>query len=176
LKALGAKIASGHDNYLHERFFSVSPSDFQETESEPAAVAPSAGVGPNWQEQDSVLREMWMQNKTPTMIAEALNRSVAAIMTRAARLGLPRRFAPGRKPGRQMPADGATVRTPMRQTARAAEPVEASPQASTRVCLMCLTPFSSLGRHNRICSTCKGSVEYESASRLPDLDFSVTDA
>ncbi len=55
----------------------------------------------NWQEQDGILREMWMRNQSPTAIAEALGRSVPAIMTRAARLGLPRRFAPGRKPGRR---------------------------------------------------------------------------
>jgi hypothetical protein len=171
LKALRVKNPFNRGNYLHERSFRVSASDLPGTEPEPAA--PSSGAVPNWQEQDSVLREMWMQNKTPAQIAEALNRSVAAIMTRAARLGLPRRFAPGRKPGRQMP-EGMTTRTPPRQSARAAA-AEASPQASTRVCLMCLTSFQSLGRHNRICSTCKGSAEYESANRLPDLDFSVTD-
>ncbi len=122
-----------------------------------------------------MLRDLWMQNKTPAAIAEALGRSVAAIMTRAARLGLPRRFAPGRKPGRH-PSSEQTTKNPSRSVPRLpTDKTEAAAQTSTRVCLMCLTPFQSLGRHNRICSSCKGSAEYESASRLPDPDFSVAD-
>ena len=45
--------------------------------------------GPNWLEQDGLLREMWMHNQPPAAIAKALDRSVPAIMTRAARLGVP---------------------------------------------------------------------------------------
>ena len=128
-------------------------------------------TGPNWQEQDPVLRDLWLQNKTPQEIADLLGRSVAAIMTRAARLGLPRRSAPGRKPGsRRPPQEGQARSTP-----RAGKLMEndTAPQASARICLMCLRSFQSLGRHNRICSSCKGSSEYESAVSLADINFPV---
>jgi hypothetical protein len=159
---------------------SVSASDLIGTEpalqtaSAPPPQRPAAGDGPNWQEQDGVLREMWMHNQSPAAIAKALDRSVPAIMTRAARLGLPRRFAPGRKPGRR-PAEtesGTRSETSRSTAAAIAEPVV---QVSTRVCLMCLGQFQSMGRHNRICPTCKSSAEYESGSRLPDFDFPVGD-
>jgi hypothetical protein len=59
--------------------------------------------------------------------------------------------------------------------AREAEALENSAQISMRLCLMCLTKFQSMGRHNRICPTCKNSAEFESGSRLPDFDFPVGD-
>ena len=69
---------------------------------EPSAPAPPATTGqptaPGWHDQDGLLRDMWLRNQTPQAIASALGRSVPAVMTRAARLGLPRRSAPGRKP------------------------------------------------------------------------------
>ncbi len=58
-----------------------------------------ASSPPSWLDQDVALRRLWEENKTPEAIAEELGRSIAAIMTRAARLGLPRRSAPGRKRG-----------------------------------------------------------------------------
>lgn len=133
-------------------------------------------LGPSWQEQDGILRDLWLQNKTPQEIAEDLNRSVAAVMTRAARLGLPRRTAPGRKPGvRRM--DGGqreeqqTARVPVMRTSNALPSAagDLPSQASTRVCLMCLREFRSMGRHNRICSSCKSSSEYEAAVATSDL-------
>jgi hypothetical protein len=148
-----------------------------------AAIAPVAHAtvgdsGPNWQEQDDTLRKMWIANQSPAAIAKALGRSVPAIMTRAARLGLPRRFAPGRKRGTRPPETSRGVQThsTARATVLAAESVENVPQLSMRICLMCLNKFQSQGRHNRICSTCKNSAEYESGSRLPDLDFPIGDA
>jgi hypothetical protein len=115
---------------------------------------------------------MWLQNKTPQEISAILNRSVAAVMTRAARLGLPRRAAPGRKPGSRRAlngTEGTVARVPQaRHTVRAPDGVPA-PQVSTRICLMCLRPFQSQGRHNRICSSCKSSSEYESAVSIPDI-------
>lgn len=156
-----------------------------EQPQDPTAPPPklTAGDGPNWQEQDNVLREMWMRNQPPAAIAEALGRSIPAIMTRAARLGLPRRFAPGRKPGRRSFEESTSTTAPRTETARAKapQPTEAESGSvmtniSTRICLMCLTKFQSLGRHNRICPTCKNSAEYESGSRLPDLDFPVGDS
>lgn len=128
-------------------------------------------LGPSWQDQDPVLRDMWMKNTTPQAIAEALNRSVPAIMTRAARLGLPRRSAPGRKPGRRALDDkGVPLSSAvMRRMAPPQPAVAATPTTSPRTCLMCLTSFQSAGRHNRICPSCKGSSEYESASALPEL-------
>jgi hypothetical protein len=116
---------------------------------------------------------MWMQNKTPQEISDALNRSVPAIMTRAARLGLPRRSAPGRKPGRRLLDNDGSLPPEVRRASvprtSMALPEDTMPQTSLRVCLMCLTRFESLGRHNRICTSCKGSSEYESASALPDI-------
>jgi len=161
----------------------LSPIDLTGTEQDQTATPPlktTSGDGPNWQEQDGILRDMWMRNQSPAEIAEALGRSVPAIMTRAARLGLPRRFAPGRKPGRR-PMEtnaSATARTSTARATSSASEAEnaASSQVSTRICLMCLTKFQSLGRHNRICPTCKNSAEFESASRLPDLDFPVAES
>jgi hypothetical protein len=147
----------------------------------PPAVPPHRAMpteGPNWQEQDGLLREMWMHNQSPADIAKALDRSVPAVMTRAARLGLPRRFAPGRKPGRRPAEASGTARETARSTAvtaREAEALENAAQISMRVCLMCLNKFQSMGRHNRICPTCKNSAEFESGSRLPNFDFPVGD-
>ena len=59
--------------------------------------------------------------------------------------------------------------------AREAEALENTAQISTRVCLMCLNKFQSMGRHNRICPTCKNSAEFRSGSRLPDFDLPVGD-
>lgn len=138
-------------------------------------TAPSVLIGASWQEQDDTLRDLWMQNKTPQEISDRLGRSIPAIMTRAARLGLPRRAAPGRKPGvssaRRGPPYGDNTITMSR---RAAEPQadaerEVMPQLSLRICLMCLRKFESAGRHNRICAPCKGSAEYGQASSLPDI-------
>jgi hypothetical protein len=144
----------------------------------PLDIAASvAAATASWQDQDAVLREMWMQNHPPQAIADALNRSVSAIMTRAARLGLPRRSAPGRKP-RQAMDDGSGnglmgTQLPSRDIRRAppktVTATEQIAQTSPRVCLMCLTTFQSNGRHNRICSSCKGSSEYMSASTLADI-------
>ena len=140
-----------------------------------APVAAAVAVGPSWAEQDGVLRDMWLQNKSPQDIAATLSRSVAAIMTRAARLGLPRRAAPGRKPGGTRSAEGAvTVRTAVpRAASRGVADENAAPQTSARICLMCLRSFQSQGRHNRICPSCKNSSEYESASSIPDIHLPV---
>ena len=132
--------------------------------------------GPSWQEQDATLRDLWLQNKTPQEISDALNRSVAAIMTRAARLGLPRRSAPGRKPGsrRLLPDGSLAPRTTQRTVSRLMrEGTETAPAPSARICLMCLRSFQSAGRHNRICSSCKGSSEYSSAAAMPDMNLPI---
>lgn len=150
---------------------SVSPTDLSGAGEEVAAPSLTDG-GPSWHEQDTTLREMWMKNQSPALIAQALGRSVSAVMTRAARLGLPRRFAPGRKPGVR-PAEGgrpAPSRNAAAESEKAAVPAT---QTSPRVCLMCLNKFQSLGRHNRICSTCKNSSEYESGSSLAELALPV---
>lgn len=130
----------------------------------------AAPAGPTWQEQDGLLRELWLKNQPPQAISEALGRSIPAIMTRAARLGLPRRAAPGRKPGVRR-TDSLGERTAVR--AATAQTTSVAVQTSLRVCLMCLSKFESLGKHNRICSTCKGSSEYESASSLSELHIQV---
>lgn len=131
----------------------------------------------NWQDQDDHLREMWLRNQPPAVIAEQLGRSVAAIMTRAARLGLPRRAAPGRKPGYRRTegirgSTGVAVRT-RSETNIVGVKGEGEVQILPRICLMCLNKFPSQGRHNRICPACKGSAEYSAGSSIPDFDFKV---
>ena len=136
----------------------------------PESAGPALS-GPSWQEQDVVLREMWTQNKTPQEISDALQRSIPAIMTRAARLGLPRRSAPGRKPGQRSSnsTQSTNYAAQRRAPARTGSYADTAVQTSPRVCLMCLKKFESAGRHNRICATCKGSAEYETASALPNI-------
>lgn len=148
---------------------------------QPPAPAASGVSGPavvsGWHDQDGILRDMWVRNQTPQAIAEALGRSVPAVMTRAARLGLPRRSAPGRKPGPRIDA-GKSEASGEARTAPRAKPQapagEPAPQTSLRVCLMCLKKFESAGRHNRICSTCKSSAEYGTASALPEIPLPVS--
>ena len=130
----------------------------------------------NWQDQDDLLRELWERNQSPAVIAEQLGRSSAAIMTRAVRLGLPRRTAPGRKPGRRMIDDGkASFVAAAAANGRAAvETIEIHHgQPAQRVCLMCLNKFQSAGRQNRICTTCRGSSEYAAGCSIPDINFKV---
>jgi len=138
--------------------------------AQPPITAPSAA---NWFDQDDLLRTLWRDNVPPAVIGEKLGRSVAAIMTRAVRLGLPRRAAPGRKTGYKRP-EGAPplVRRPsVRRTAPPrtgfGEPL-AAPDPPMPVGRMCLNKFSSEGRHNRICPMCKGSAEYVKGSSLPE--------
>ncbi len=147
-----------------------------------AAITDGTSPATTWQEQDGLLRELWMENKSPQAIATVLNRSVSAIMTRAARLGLPRRAAPGRKPRPQLPQDKDMTATARPAVTRRTVPKgsvtsdasEQSTQTAPRICLMCLTTFQSVGRHNRICSSCKNSSEYISASTLADIHLPQT--
>jgi hypothetical protein len=152
-------------------------SDENESLPPPSATGAFSGVlspasGPTWQDQDVLLRDLWSQNKSPQEISDILKRSIAAIMTRAARLGLPRRCAPGRKPGSRRPPQSSEVRiSSPRPSSNRKQENTGETQSSTRICLMCLRPFPSLGRHNRICPSCKGSSEYESAVALSDINL-----
>jgi hypothetical protein len=124
---------------------------------------------PSWTEQDEQLTALWQKGEKPESIAQTLNRSVAAVMTRAARLGLQRRFAPGRKPKKLSYEEMNQAN--MRNMARLSGQMQTTPSTvSHRICLMCLTRFQSHGRHNRICQSCKDSPEYRSAAGLPDVD------
>jgi len=140
-----------------------------------AVSVETAVLAASWVDQDEVLRNLWLAGEPPPQIAEKLGRSVPAIMTRAARLGLPRRFAPGRKSsGRRVFLP--QVRTTIPKAAPAAAKAVAPEQAEVkplkeRICLMCLTKFPSLGAYNRICGSCKDSNDYQAGARLPDLDF-----
>ncbi len=137
----------------------------------------------SWQDQDDQLRVLWRENKTPDEISEQLGRSIAAIMTRAARLGLPRRAAPGRKRGYKRTdtprrvknvSSSVCARVPRtRMVQGEAEDSEKDLNVAPRVCLMCLKKFQSQGRHNRICPSCKGSAEFSSGSSTPDFVFQV---
>jgi hypothetical protein len=133
------------------------------------STSPTLGM-PSWTEQDEQLTSLWQKGEKPEAIAQILNRSVAAVMTRAARLGLQRRFAPGRKPKKLSYEEMAQAN--MRNQARLSGQLQTTPpQASHRICLMCLTRFQSAGRHNRICQSCKDSPEYRQASGLPDVNI-----
>lgn len=124
---------------------------------------------PSWTEQDEQLTALWQKGEKPESIAQILNRSVAAVMTRAARLGLQRRFAPGRKPKKMTYEEMNQAN--LRNMARLSGQLQTTPSSvSYRICLMCLTRFQSQGRHNRICQSCKDSPEYRQASGLPDVD------
>jgi hypothetical protein len=130
-------------------------------------------ASPSWLDQDELLREMWIRNEKPSKIAGQLGRSIAAIMTRAARLGLPRRAAPGRKPGYQRRDTAGKTASPISRTSKSIERNERGADADpgmhlVRVCLMCLNRFPSEGRHNRICPGCKGSAEYNAGSSIPE--------
>jgi hypothetical protein len=133
----------------------------------------------SWSDQDIVLKSLWEQDKTPEEIADHLQRTVAAIMTRAARLGLPRRKAPGRKRGYKRTDPPRRVATTPRKVKVVVQDEEEEddypvPQAMMRICLMCLNKFQSLGRFNRICPGCKGSAEYATGSSTPDFTFRVS--
>ncbi|MEJ0061948.1 MAG: hypothetical protein WDO70_01760 [Alphaproteobacteria bacterium] len=137
-----------------------------------------AAVLASWSDQDEILRQSWLVGESPSHIAEKLGRSVAAIMTRAARLGLPRRFAPGRKPtGRRsfLPPSPPPLKQALPRPPAAPKDSAPDPSRTTveRICLMCMTKFPSLGVHNRICANCKDSNDYLAGSRLPDLDFPI---
>jgi len=152
---------------------SSSTEPFSDREDQTLSVAPS------WAQQDDALRLLWLENKPPEEIAETLHRSVAAVMTRAARLGLPRRAAPGRKKGYKRtdpPRRRFVQKNKMRQASVYVpkEKREEPSQVSMRVCLMCLSKFQSLGRFNRICPACKGSAEYATGSSTPDFTFTVS--
>jgi len=160
----------------------TEPTDQKPDESEPQTASATSGAAPSWLEQDEQLRGLWHENKSPEEISAILNRSVAAIMTRAARLGLPRRAAPGRKRGYKR-TDAPRREKPVRvrvRTSRASlhdseeEQAAAQAQVSMRICLMCLNKFESQGKHNRICPSCKGSANYVTGSSTPDFTFQVT--
>lgn len=143
-------------------------------------TAPPAGV--SWLDQDEQLRTLWIEKKSPDEISAVLGRSVAAIMTRAARLGLPRRAAPGRKRGYKRtdaPKRKTSTSSAPRIRVRAAthdnaeEEAAAKARMKSRVCLMCLNKFESLGSFNRICPGCKGSADYVKGSSTPDFAYKV---
>ena len=126
----------------------------------------------HWRDQDLLLRKMWEQGKTQSDIAKILNRSPAAVMTRAARLGLPRRSVPGRKLGGKNSIDISQNSESKFAYKRKNKTVYGSGEEITeRVCLMCLRKFNSLGKYNRICPDCKGSTEYRAAESLAEVHF-----
>ncbi|QQR68541.1 MAG: hypothetical protein IPI58_06745 [Alphaproteobacteria bacterium] len=151
----------------------TGPDKLEASGSDDASSTLVCGKSVNWTDQDEELRNLWMLGESKEEIAKKLGRSPPAVMTRAARLGLSRRFAPGRKP---LTADEKEERrrvgVPVAASARR-QPIAAREGAATllRVCLMCLTRFESTGPHNRICPLCKNSAAYSAASRLPDMDF-----
>ncbi len=175
------------DDTLISAPVSSSPPGVAASADAPAASAAAPMAVPSWLEQDDVLREMWLRGDQPQAIADQLGRSTAAVMTRAVRLGLPRRSAPGRKPGyRRMDGGTGGATTPKARVSGAVSRMAADmdalhdaeherrvAQQAMRVCLMCLKKFMSQGPHNRICPSCKGSSQYVAASSLPDMSYKV---
>jgi hypothetical protein len=146
----------------------------RQMESEAHNANDNAGLPASWAQQDPVLRDLWAQNVTPDEIGNRLGRSVAAVMTRAARLGLPRRSSPGRKP---LVRTAGAATTPRQRPARAftqemfKDVLGPNAARAMRTCLMCVHPFQSAGSHNRICPKCKGSPDYEAGNRIADIDL-----
>jgi hypothetical protein len=88
---------NAHDNKKGFNCMAAPADHGHDTESPESGFRnTSPSMTPSWTEQDEVLTSLWQKGDKPEQIALALNRSVAAVMTRAARLGLQRRFAPGR--------------------------------------------------------------------------------
>jgi hypothetical protein len=138
---------------------------------------PNLAASSSWAEQDEMLRRLWLAGEPQHQIAEKLQRSVGAIMTRAARLGLPRRFAPGRKALRRsastpVPKPKPRIKSPIIRAHAIRETLPSEKAATMRLCLMCLTKFASAGPQNRICSSCKDTNAYHVGLRLPDFNFS----
>lgn len=153
------------------------PVEAKNTEGEESAEAAPVDVPPmpSWSEQDDLLREMWLNGVSAEEMSRELRRSIAAIMTRAVRLGLPRRSMAGRKRGgKNAPRDPSKPRKIRAMRRRFTPRYDESTgrvivDPSTRVCLMCLIRFHSDGRHNRICPSCKATVDYAAACATPDV-------
>lgn len=160
---------------------SASTDDSQQSSSPESQGRTSPPAGVSWLDQDEQLRTMWLDKKSPEDISAVLGRSVAAIMTRAARLGLPRRAAPGRKrgykrtdaPKRKAASSAPRIRIRAATHDTTEEEKAAQERIKSRVCLMCLNKFQSMGSFNRICPSCKGSAEYVKGSSTPDFSFKV---
>ena len=128
-----------------------------------------------WKDQDLLLKKLWFQGETQANIAKILHRSPAAVMTRAARLGLPRRIASGRKFGsKNIPSDPSQnankQRAPYKRSEKSSDSIKMQ-ELTDRVCLMCLRTFASLGKYNRICPDCKESSEYRAATSLAEISI-----
>ncbi len=133
------------------------------------ARAPAAVT---WAEQWDDLKVMWNDGLPTDEIAENLGRSVSAVLTQAARLGLARRSAPGRKA--QAAPLPSTIRRAVhpdqasnviafhaREEAAILENTAPRHEKRERSCLMCSTSFTSIGSHNRICPRCKSGSAYQ---------------
>jgi len=138
--------------------------DDDKTELIEEAYSPSPALQTqSWKDQDILLKKMWFQGATQQEIAETLNRSPQAVMTRAARLGLPRRMASGRKVGGKNVQHKPYTKRGTSDTG--------TQKYIERICLMCLKKFGSVGKFNRICSDCKESRDYRIAASLSEVQI-----
>ena len=151
-----------------------SVSDDFSADSQEGMVHPVREVT-SWREHDEKLRKMWIQGLSQYDIAKELDRSPAAVMTRAARLGLPRRMSAGRKIGGKNAPKSNPNKVPHHKYTykKSAVKKEEQPEIEyiERICLMCLKKFTSEGRFNRICPSCKASSEYHRASSLSEIQL-----
>jgi len=126
-----------------------------------------------WAQQWDDLKVMWVGGVPVDEIAARLNRTVSAVLTQAARIGLERRAASGRKSqGKNQTPYVKRLRPVLvhsnvvsfsRVRSASGAAVESPVQANKkpRNCLMCSSAFNSHGSHNRICRRCKDTNCYQ---------------
>ena len=145
----------------------------------PPLLATSAGILP-WADQDDDLQRFWLAGLDVPAISALLGRSPSAVLTRAARLNLPRRTKPGRKSATGAATTMATAKRVapkikgfmpserIRKIVNSNQNNQISKKPvivyESRMCLCCGSSFASEGSHNRICSKCKESQRYRNAS------------
>lgn len=117
-----------------------------------------------WAQQWDTLKEQWAAGTPTEEIAQNLGRTVSAVLTQAARLGLPRRQAQGRKPNAsstKKPRENNILLFRIPVKFQGVQEPERVHLVKERNCLMCSSTFHSHGSHNRICSKCKSGATYQ---------------
>lgn len=120
----------------------------------------------SWTAQQDQLRSMWTSGASLNEMSEALERTPSAILTQAARMGLPRRSHSGRKnTDNSLKARNVLNFSSSKRVARVRDYYDSEPKAtSPRKCLMCRDDFPSTGAGHRICDKCKCTQRYQSSS------------
>ncbi len=133
-----------------------------------ATALPNENFGRNptknssWASQHEELRGLWAAGAALNDMSDALGRTPSAILTQAARLGLPRRSNAGRKNfnGENKPRN--VLNFSSKRIARVRDYYDSEPKATqARCCLMCKSSFPSTSVGHRICDGCKSTQRYQ---------------